>query len=149
MRVQNFLSVCPCRLRPNPHGTRAFKFAGNSFDVVCIQSEHCHLQQQVPFACVCASRAVWIGPLLTASQPQGTMNCQGLYPLLGIIQPVSSEISTRGRKHNKTHNALLIFCPQLLELKSDFPPDGDLHSQPVDIQATTGTQLTLKSNSEL
>ena len=47
-------------LGPNPHWTRARKFAGSSFDVACIQCEHSHSQQQVPFACVCAQ--VWIGP---------------------------------------------------------------------------------------
>ncbi len=38
----------------NLHWTRAHKFAGNSFDVACIQCEHSHSQEQVPFACVCS-----------------------------------------------------------------------------------------------
>ncbi len=46
-------------LRPNPKWTQACKHVDNSFDVACIQS---HLQQQVPFACVCTSRPVWIEP---------------------------------------------------------------------------------------
>ncbi len=50
---------------------------------------------------------------------------------------------------SKTHNVLLIFYPQLLDLKSDFTSDGDLHVQPVDNLATTGNRLTLKSNSKL
>ncbi len=40
-------------LRPNPHWTRAHKFARNSFDVAYIQCGHFHSQQQVLFACVC------------------------------------------------------------------------------------------------
>ena len=35
-------------LRSNPHWTRARKFAGNSFDVACVQCGHSHLEQQVP-----------------------------------------------------------------------------------------------------
>ena len=35
--------------RPNPHRKRARKLAGNSFDVACVQREHSHLQQKVPF----------------------------------------------------------------------------------------------------
>ena len=64
---------------------------------------------------------------------------------------MSSEISTgvglglyQWQKHNKTHNALLNFYPQLMELKSDFPPDGGLHSQLVDIQATMGNPVDPK-----
>ena len=49
-------------MRLNPHWTRMCKFAGNSFDVAWVQCEHSHQQQQIPFACVCASRPVWIGP---------------------------------------------------------------------------------------
>ena len=48
------------------------------------------------------------------------------------------------RKHSKTHNALLIFYPQLIELKSDFPPDGGLHVPPVDNQARTGNPVVPK-----
>ena len=44
-----------------------------------------------------------------------------------------------------THNAILIFYPQLMELKSEFPPDGGLHVQPVDNQARTGNPFPLKS----
>ena len=40
------------RFGPNPHWMRARKFAGNSFDVACIQCEHFHLQEKVPFAFV-------------------------------------------------------------------------------------------------
>ncbi len=41
-------------LRPNPHWTRAYKFAGNSFDVACIQHEHSNSKEQVSFACIFA-----------------------------------------------------------------------------------------------
>ncbi len=44
-------------LRPNPHWTRARKFAGNSFDVDCVQCEHSHLQHA---RCV-TSPCVWCG----------------------------------------------------------------------------------------
>ena len=47
--------------KPNPHWTPARKFTGNSFGVACVQCEHCHSQQQVTFACICASHPVWIG----------------------------------------------------------------------------------------
>ncbi len=38
------------QLRPNPHWIRALKFAGNSFDVACVDCELYHSQQKVPVA---------------------------------------------------------------------------------------------------
>ncbi len=38
--------------RPNPHWTRARKFASNSIEDPCIQCEHSHAQQQDPFSSV-------------------------------------------------------------------------------------------------
>ncbi len=56
----------------NPHWTQAHKFVCKSFDVACIQCEHSHLQQQVPFACVCAcaSGVDWVlpAPLFLSAQ---------------------------------------------------------------------------------
>ena len=48
-------------LRPNPHRTRARKFERKPFDVACVQCEHSHLHQQVPFASRRVARPVWIG----------------------------------------------------------------------------------------
>ena len=50
------------RFWSNPHWMPGSKFVGNSFDAACVECEHSHSQQQVPFACDCASRPVWIGP---------------------------------------------------------------------------------------
>ncbi len=48
--MQMFFHVlCEQGLKPNPHWMRARKFVGNSFDVACVECEHSHLQQQVPF----------------------------------------------------------------------------------------------------
>ncbi len=58
-------------LRTNPRWTRARKFAANSFDVACVQCEHSHSQQKVPFAsargvALARVRPVWIEPPLPA-----------------------------------------------------------------------------------
>ena len=85
-------NICPLfsvgpQFRSNPHWTPAHTFAGNSFDVACIQCEDLHLHQQVPFACVAPARPVWIGRYISrASQPKTTpsMNRAGITGLNGL-----------------------------------------------------------------
>ena len=50
------------KARSNPHWTQARKLARKSFDVVaCVQCEHSHSRQLVPFACVVPGYPMWIG----------------------------------------------------------------------------------------
>ena len=53
-------------IRPNPHWTRARKFACKSIDGACVQCEHFHSWQQVLFACAAPARPVWTLPFMTA-----------------------------------------------------------------------------------
>ena len=43
------------------HTGRARKFECKSFGFACVQCEHSHSHQQVPFACAARARSVWIG----------------------------------------------------------------------------------------
>ncbi len=60
-------------LRLNPHWTGAHKFAPKSFDVTCVQCQHSHSRQQVPFACIwaCAFSVNWVRLLLVWAVSSG------------------------------------------------------------------------------